>query len=176
MHPLSQASNAPTKQHFKGIYLGKQTEASLREWSQLTQQNYNTVKSRFRRTIEQCPYSRSSRVEFYRHHAFFQAINKKQSFDNLVIYSSEDFLERVSWVLSEFYHQKIHHKTLIEEKRKQVNSNLDKGISLSEILKELFYDYNLPVTEEYLTSFKEEFFRNNPKYKTLNFLAFCAYS
>ncbi len=154
MHPSTQVSIAPTSHNFKGIYLSKNTEASLGGWCQLTQQNYNTIKSRFKRVMANCPYSKESRVAYYRQYAFYRAINLKHPFDEQVLYSSEDFLERVSWVAKEVLHLELSHRELVNQKKNRVNFQLAKGLSLSEILEELFYDYESSLTEEQLNQFK----------------------
>lgn len=173
MHPLPHVKNAPTTHNYLGIYLSKNTEASLREWCQLTQQNYNTVKSRYLRIMANCPYSKESRVAYYRQYAFFKAINQKQPFDRLVLHSVEDLLERISWVAKEVLPLPLglSHRELIKKKKNKVNYQLAKGLSLSEILEELFFDYNLSLTEQQLTQFKQEFLKDKEEYKTLSRLA-----
>lgn len=171
MHPSAQVSNAPTTHNFKGIYLGRNTETSLRGWCNITQQNYNTVKSRFKRRMANCPYSKSSRVTYYQHYAFLMAINLKQPFDELVLYRTEDFLERVSWIVQELLHLELSHKKLIKEKRNKVKYQLARGLYLSDILEELFDDYGLFLTKQQLNQFKQEFLKDKEEYKTLNHLA-----
>lgn len=156
---------------YSGIYLSKYIETNLRDWCKITQESYGAVNKRFNRIMANCPYTKDSRVAYYRQYAFFKAINQKQSFDKLVLYSVEDFLSRISWVLKGVFDIKIPGRKLIQYKKNKVNYQLAKGKVLSEILEGLTEDYDLELTPEQLTKFKQEFTLDKEKYKTLNLLA-----
>ncbi len=156
---------------YSGIYLSKYTETNLRDWCKITQESYGTVNKRFNRIMANCPYTKESRVAYYRQYAFFKAINQKQPFDELVLYGVEAFLERISWVLKEVFDIKITYLKLIQYKKNKVNFQMMKGISLSEILEGLIEDYELGFTEEQLNQFTLEFFKDKDEYKPLSLLA-----
>lgn len=161
MHPTGRLSNAPTLKLHCGVYLSKYTEASLREWSKITGQNYNTIKSKFRRLLEKCPYKKESRKDFYKNYLFYKVINEKLPFDNLVLPSLYDFTSKIFWIIKEYLPEGTKHDEFTSRETTRLQDNLDSGLPLGLSLKLMLQENDVNYEPEFLKAIKADYVRDD---------------